>query len=538
MSWKGAVIFDLYGVIFKRPAGGISNYVKELGLPQYFLENVFASAEKPGDSFFRLERGELSVTQFCDQFERRCQTYAKQVDFKLPSSFSAQKLYFNFSHTFPDEEMLNAVAILKEKGIKICLLTNNFVDDTSYRGVSAQKFLPLRLIFDEIIESCRMGIRKPNPEIFLEACRRLQAKPNETVFLDDLRENVKAARKLGMKTILVKSSNQALRELKLMTGIDVLKKAIPVCIDPTKMSQCSITTKSSIKHHFFEMGQGPPIVLLHGFPEGWYSWRRQIPALVMSGYRVIAMEMKGYGESSCPPEVSEYSIENITKNLVSFLDALGLPQATFIGHDWGGHVAGSLALHYPERTFAVGSFNAPLNLTREDQNPLTILGQNPAGRAFLHYFQNKDLLSEFSGGLDSQIDSNRDGISLDWPNDLPNRTVYSAEELDYVLERMKISGIRGMLNWYRNANANQRWYSKVAGRQILCPALLVTSNSRDTLLTPQLGQHMEERIPNLTKGILQSGHWVLLEKPVEANEILINWLNKVHRNKFQLPSLL
>ncbi|KAJ8027873.1 Bifunctional epoxide hydrolase 2 [Holothuria leucospilota] len=559
MTMKKAVIFDLYGVIFRRPQGGITKYIQELKLPEFFLENAFAHAEQPGDAFFQLEKGDISVTQFLDRFEKQCFSYANSNEIKLPSAFSAQNLYFNFSQTIPDEEMLNAVAILKNKGLKICLLTNNFLDDTSYRGTLAVKFLPLRFLFDNIVESCHFGVRKPDPKIFFEACRKLDVIPEQTVFLDDLSENVKSARKLGMSTILVKNSKQALSELKKITGIDVLQRAVPVSCQPGQISECSIITKDGVKLHYFEVGHGPPVILLHGYPFGWYCWRRQIPALAMNGYRVIAIEMKGYGESSCPPEKSEYSLEKLTRDVISFLDSLGISQATFIGHGWGGHVAWSLALHYPERTFAVGSFNTPASPSDGSSNPFGHWRTNSGNLDHVMYFQEYEEKREAELEQDLKRFLHVVTRAYHWENkssvniktsvrngglleeaakiDSPMDTLFDDEELNYLIQRIRKSGLRGMLNYFKNHEDNKKWHLKVIGRKIQCPALMLTA-SQDQFCPPGCSNHMELWISKLSRASLDCGHWPMLEKPAESNKLLIDWLNNVHAKASPLTSLL
>ncbi len=102
--------------------------------------------------------------------------------------------------------------------------------------------------------------------------------------------------------------------------------------------------------HYVEMGEGPALILCHGFPESWYSWRKQIPALAMAGYRVIALDQRGYGDSSSPPDIKDYSHDHLCKDVIAVMDSLNISMATFIGHDWGGVVVWKLAIGYPERT--------------------------------------------------------------------------------------------------------------------------------------------------------------------------------------------
>lgn len=557
---KKAVIFDLGGVIVEQPQKALAKYGKQLSLPDFFFESVMIKG-RPDNAFCKMERGELTVTQFCEAFEKECHAHAKETNVTLTSDFSGHDLFKSFSQTLPVPEIMNAIAVLKNKGMKLCLLTNNYIDDTDERGLMAAGVLNLRFLFDHVLESCRLGLRKPDPKVFQEACRRLQVQPEEAIFLDDIGPNVKSARALGISTILVKNPKEALEELKELSGVDVFQKALPIACQPGQISEGDVTTKDGVKVHFFEMGQGPPVIFCHGFPEGWYCWRRQMPALAMSGYRAIALEMKGYGESSCPPEKEEYSMDKITRDVISFMDVLGLPQATFIGHDWGGMAVWSLALHYPERTRAVGAFNTPFFPPKKDSKPLENMKKNPKAHAYQVYFQEvgvaeaelggdlerffklmvraarkEDYFPEYAG-INFMTVLEKGGLLIGTPVNPPHSILYNEEELDYALQRIRKSGLRGMLNWYRNINENAEWNSRAVGRKILCPALMVTAE-KDFVLTPASSRHMNPWVPNLTRGHLQCGHWSMLERPSEANQILIDWLNKVHSQKSSLMSLL
>ncbi|XP_071848022.1 bifunctional epoxide hydrolase 2-like isoform X2 [Apostichopus japonicus] len=561
MVAKKAVIFDLGGVIVEQPQKALEKFGEKLKLPKFFFESVMIKG-RPNNAFCQMERGEISVTQFCDAFEKECHTYADENNVTLSSSFTGHDLFLAFSQTLPVPEMINAIGVLKNKGMKLCLLTNNYIDDTSERSIMAAGLMNLRFLFDHVMESCRLGLRKPDPKLFEEACSKMNVAPNETIFLDDIGPNVKAARDLGISTILVKDHNKALQELKQLSGIDVFQRAMPIACQPKNMCEGDVVTKDGVKIHFFEMGQGPPVILCHGFPEGWYSWRRQMPALAMSGYRAIALEMKGYGESSAPPEPSEYGMDKITRDVVAFMDVLGLPQATFIGHDWGGVAVWSLALHYPERTMAVGAFNTPFFppiLT--SANPLENMKKKPGVWAYQIYFQDVGIAEAEIGpnlerffklmvraslkedyfpgfeGINFLSVLEKGGILVDTPEDPPHSILYDKDELDYSLDRIRKSGLRGMLNWYRNINESAEWNAKAAGRKILCPALMVTAE-KDPVLTPSASRHMDDWIPDLSRGHLDCGHWSLLERPAEANQILLEWLNKVHCKQPQLMALL
>ncbi|XP_072039834.1 bifunctional epoxide hydrolase 2-like [Amphiura filiformis] len=547
-----AAIFDMGGVLFQPPQHGIAKYAESLGLPKFFLESVMIKG-RPNNAFCQMEIGELTASQFCAKFEGECKTAAKEQGLTLPSHFSATEMVKSFSTGKMIPEIMNAVAVLKNNGFKTSVLTNNYImDQNGGRGEEyVHGFLLLRMFFDQFVESCRMGIRKPNPDIYLETCKRLGVQPNEAVFLDDLGPNVKAARELGMSTILVRDFNKALQELQQLTGINVFEKAGPIPCKPQQVAHCYATTKDGTKLHYAEMGQGPVLILCHGFPESWYSWRFQIPALAMAGYRVIALDQKGYGDSSSPDEIEEYTQEKLCADIISLMDVLGIGQATFIGHDWGGVVVWNLAVWYPERTRAVAGVNTPYFPPNPDGNPLKKMYEKPGVFDYQLYFQTpgvaereleRDLHRTFNLFLSSTKKEDikpgekvistagvrdRGGILVGLPEKPTLSTLLTQEDLEYYVQEYKKSGFRGPLNWYRNVETNWKWSLKAIGRKIMSPALMVTAEY-DLVLPEAASRHMDKWIPNLSRAHLKCGHWTQMEQPAELNKALVEWLNKVH----------
>src|SRR5947209_14470052 len=106
---------------------------------------------------------------------------------------------------------------------------------------------------------------------------------------------------------------------------------------------------NGVRLHLVEAGSGPPVVLLHGFPEFWYAWRHQIPALAAAGFRVVAPDQRGYNLSDKPPDVGSYRLENLAGDVAGLIRATGRERAAVVGHDWGGAVAWAIAMRHPER---------------------------------------------------------------------------------------------------------------------------------------------------------------------------------------------
>jgi pimeloyl-ACP methyl ester carboxylesterase len=124
--------------------------------------------------------------------------------------------------------------------------------------------------------------------------------------------------------------------------------------DLAKITHRKIKT-NAISMHVAEMGAGFPVVFLHGFPELWYSWRHQLPAVAAAEFHAVAADLRGFGETDAPPEIEDYSMKNRMADITGLLDALNARQCVLVGHDWGANLAWACAELYPEPAVAAGS---------------------------------------------------------------------------------------------------------------------------------------------------------------------------------------
>jgi soluble epoxide hydrolase/lipid-phosphate phosphatase len=302
---------------------------------------------------------------------------------------------------------------------------------------------------------------------------------------------------------------------------------------------------NGLSMHVAEQGEGPAIVLSHGWPELWYSWRHQIPVLAEAGYRVLAPDQRGYGGTTAPEEIEAYTQRDFCEDLVALLDRLEIEQAVFVGHDWGGAVVWNMALHFPERVRAVAGVNTPFG----GQPPLPMLESLAAKPGMFDYqfyfqepglaeaeleadverslrliFRSSDPADEFDvlAGFDTVRE--RGGILVGYPPDAPRSVMLTGEELNVFVESFRRTGFRGAFNWYRNSEASWEWGEETKGRTIECPALMVTAEN-DPVLRPAMARGMEKLIPNLTRGHIENcAHWTQQERPEELNRILLDWL--------------
>ena len=196
-----AVIFDLGGVVLDSPLHAIARYEAELGIPAGHVNRVVA-AGGPGGAWPRLERGELSLASFEPAFERECAEAGHAI--------SAREMMLRIAAaSAPRPAMLRAIHALRRRGLAVAALTNNWASEGSVDDALSE----LRAAFDAFVESSVVGLRKPDPRIYLHACEALGVLPAEAVFLDDIGRNLKAARELGMATIKVEEPGAALAEL-------------------------------------------------------------------------------------------------------------------------------------------------------------------------------------------------------------------------------------------------------------------------------------------------------------------------------------
>ncbi|MAE96585.1 MAG: epoxide hydrolase [Deltaproteobacteria bacterium] len=298
-------------------------------------------------------------------------------------------------------------------------------------------------------------------------------------------------------------------------------------------------------HH---AGEGPAVVLCHGFPELAYSWRRQFGPLVDAGFRVIAPDQRGYGGSDRPEGSEAYDLEHLTGDLVALLDALEIEKAIFCGHDWGGFVVWAMPLLHPDRTAGVIGVNTPYT-PRGPKPPTEMMRLLVGGRderMYILWFQERGVAEAVLDGQvrlafeklmsvpmdpaeaatrmlgeDGQLDMN----PFRRLEELPQREgLLTPEELDVFVETFERTGFRGGIEWYRNFDRNWERLPQMGASPIQVPSLMVTAEW-DGALRPEMAAGMPALVPDLEmRQIAKCGHWTQQEKPEELNRILTDWL--------------
>jgi pimeloyl-ACP methyl ester carboxylesterase len=269
-----------------------------------------------------------------------------------------------------------------------------------------------------------------------------------------------------------------------------------------------------------DQGSGDAVVLLHGFPELAFSWRHQIPALVDAGYRAIAFDQRGYGSSSKPGSVEDYSLSHLVGDVVGLLDRLGIDTATVVGHDWGSIVAWTIALVHPDRISRVVSLNVPYRGACVGFPTTQVLREQLADRfGYVLMFQEEGVVEEL---FDQDPEAWLKGV---YPVMAADRDFLTDAEFSVFVDAFRASGISGPVNWYRNIDDNAATFAEFLNAPIPQPTLMIAADS-DPVLPLSLTEGMDRWIPNLTTVIVEgSGHWTQQEQPDVVNLELISWLD-------------
>uniref|UniRef100_A0A2A4Z0R5 Alpha/beta hydrolase n=1 Tax=OCS116 cluster bacterium TaxID=2030921 RepID=A0A2A4Z0R5_9PROT len=292
----------------------------------------------------------------------------------------------------------------------------------------------------------------------------------------------------------------------------------------------------------FEAGQqnaGNPIVLCHGWPEHAFTWRHQVPALVAAGYHVIVPNQRGYGNSSCPSDVTDYDIEHLAGDLIALLDHYGYEKATFIGHDWGANVVWGLTLLHPNRVDKV--INLALPYQERGEIPWIEMMDAIFGGDFYFVHFNRQ-----PGVADAVLDKNasqflrnifRKNVPLAPPapgmmmiNLAKTETplgdpIMSDNELAVFVSAFEKSGFTGSINWYRNLDRN--WHILGEVNPIIQQPTLMIHGDQDMI--PKF-ERLTELVPNAEVVSLNCGHWIQQEKPEETNQVILKWLEQQSTN--------
>jgi pimeloyl-ACP methyl ester carboxylesterase len=305
---------------------------------------------------------------------------------------------------------------------------------------------------------------------------------------------------------------------------------------PMDFPNSTIISVNGVELEVFEAGKqnaGKPIVLCHGFPENAFSWRFQIPELVKAGYHVIVPNQRGYGNSSCPTEITAYGIEHLTGDLVALLDHYGYEKAIFVGHDWGANIVWSLALLHPEKVNKI--INLALPYMQRGEKPWIEFMEEIFGpdNYFVHFNRQVGVADAILDENKSQFLGNlfKKNVPLTMPEpgmmminlaqsvESVGDPIMTDDELNVYVSAFEKSGFTGGINWYRNLDQNWHLLADVAPI-IQQPALMIYGNYD---MIPK-SENLSDFVPNVEVASLDCGHCIQQEKPEETTQLILNWL--------------
>jgi len=293
----------------------------------------------------------------------------------------------------------------------------------------------------------------------------------------------------------------------------------------------------------YEEGEGPAVIMLHGFPELAFSWRHQIPALAAAGYRTIAPDMRGYGQTEGPDGVDEYSVSKLIGDLHGLLDALQLERAIFVGHDMGAILLWHMAMLAPERIEKLVILNIP-HFPRFHTDPIEIfrrkLGDDfyivnfqdsdEADRAFaadpVHFFNIMMRKNQITRAQFDQLPAPMKVMSLIKAMQREGsggEPLLTTEERDYFADAFAKSGFTNPINWYRNWTRN--WQALAGVDPIIRIPTLFIGAVDDVVVPLEQIEAMRPLVEDLSIEMLQPcGHWSQQERPEDVNRIILQWL--------------
>jgi pimeloyl-ACP methyl ester carboxylesterase len=309
---------------------------------------------------------------------------------------------------------------------------------------------------------------------------------------------------------------------------------------------------NGIRMSLLEAGEGPLVILLHGFPELGFSWRHQLPALAQAGYHAVAPDQRGYGLTTAPQHLEEYTLCHLAGDVVGLVQALGAREAAVVGHDWGAAVAWTCALLRPHIFRAVALLSVPYLAGLWSGPPPTSLMKQLLASGHMHYqlyFQEprkadqqmaqdpRAFLLRIFAGAAGGVPADRRWrwifpASMSFLDTLPPAdrmpALLSREDLEYFAAEFARTGFTGGLNWYRNMDRSRALLAFLAGARILQPSAFLTGEE-DAVIQMYRADYdsLEQTMPGLTAKTLVTGagHWVQQEKAEQVNDWLLRFVS-------------
>lgn len=311
---------------------------------------------------------------------------------------------------------------------------------------------------------------------------------------------------------------------------------------------------------YLEAGEGDVILFCHGFPETSLSWRKQIPALAAAGYRAIAPDLRGYGDSSCPVAPERYTLFDIVGDLIGLMDALSIRRAIVVGNDWGATVAWQMALLRPDRIAGVIALGVPM-MGRPPLPPTQLFPRSDDALFYTLYFQQPGVAErEFERDVQATLRkiyhaasgeagprqpgdgtpnpfgmvATRHGLLQDLPEPAGLPDWLTGADFAAVAAAFASSGFHGGLNYYRNLDRNWELQASLEGMRVDVPALFAVGSRDVGLAMPGMDRIIAD-MPRLVPGLRDTviidgaGHWLQQERAEAVNALVLSFAASVHQ---------
>lgn len=317
----------------------------------------------------------------------------------------------------------------------------------------------------------------------------------------------------------------------------------------------SHVSSSGHRIHLAEQGEGPLVVLVHGFPESWYSWRHQLAPIAEAGYRAVAIDVRGYGRSAAPAAIEAYAMTALVGDVIAVIEnhaeQRGRPGegAVVVGHDWGAPIAWNTALLRPDRVRGVAGLSVPYS-ARHDTRPLDAMRAMAGDELFyIDYFQEPGVAeaevetdveswlrgfyftasgeadpSKPSMGLVTRGGTMRERLQQPEPGQMAWMT---DEDLAFYVGEFERTGLTGGFNRYRNITRDWTELAPWHAAPITVPALFIGGElDGPTQLGRRAIDRFEQTLPDLRRSEILPGcgHWTQQERPAEVTELLLEFL--------------
>ncbi|CAA7388854.1 unnamed protein product [Spirodela intermedia] len=305
---------------------------------------------------------------------------------------------------------------------------------------------------------------------------------------------------------------------------------------------------NGISMHVAEKGEGPVVLLLHGFPELWYSWRHQIAGLASRGYRAVAPDLRGYGDTEAPASPAAYSVLHLVGDVVALIDSLGQDKVFVVGHDWGAIVAWNLCLFRPDRVKALVNLSVPFRYYYSDRKPVESMRALFGDKYYICKFQEPGAAeAEFSQLgtrfimrkflADSKPDPNHvsefQGSGSPSGDELPLPPWLSEEDIHYYASKFEKSGFTGGLNYYRSMDLNWELTAPWAGSQVKVPTMFMVGDLDLVYHMPGVQEYIhkggfQRDVPFLQDVVVMEsvGHFINQERGPEVSDHIYNFIKK------------